>query len=103
MSFALLLKDRTLPQALEVAERVRTRVSEMPFPTGKGSIRLTCSLGVGEGKAGDTVDQILARADAALYDAKLKGPNCVVGINARMPSRIAVASEGIVRARAMTA
>jgi hypothetical protein len=45
------------------------------------------------------VDQILARADAALYDAKLKGRNCVVGINAGLPMRNAVVR--IVRARAM--
>jgi PleD family two-component response regulator len=63
--------------------------------------RLACSLGVGEGKAGDTVDQILARADAARYDAKLKGRNCVVGINARVPMRNAVVTEGIARALAM--
>ncbi len=99
--FALLLKDRTLPQAVEIAEGVRTRLSGQPFDTGKGRIRLTCSLGVGEGRAGDTVDQILARADAALYDAKLKGRNCVVGINARLPMRNAVVTEGIVRALAM--
>ena len=99
--FALLLQDRTLPQAVSIAEGVRTRLSEQPFDTGKGRIRLTCSLGVGEGKAGDTVDQILARADAALYDAKLKGRNCVVGINARVPMRNAVVTEGIVRALAM--
>jgi diguanylate cyclase (GGDEF)-like protein len=99
--FALLLKDRTLPQAVEIAEGVRTRLFEQSFDTGRGRIRLICSLGVGEGRAGDTIDQILARADAALYDAKLKGRNCVVGINARVPMRNAVVTEGIVRARAM--
>ena len=99
--FALLLQDRTLPQAVSIAEGVRTRLSEQPFDTGKSRIRLTCSLGVGEGKSGDTVDQILARADAALYDAKLKGRNCVVGINASVPMRNAVVTEGIVRALAM--
>jgi len=99
--FALLLQDRTLPQAVSIAEGVRTRLSEQPFDTGKGRIRLTCSLGVGEGKSGDTVDQILARADAALYDAELKGRNCVVGINASVPMRNAVVTEGIVRALAM--
>ena len=99
--FALLLQDRTLPQAVEIAEDVRARLAEQPFDTGKDRITLTWSLGVGEGRAGDTVDQILARADAALYDAKLKGRNCVVGINASVPMRNAVVTEGIVRALAM--
>lgn len=47
--FALLLKDRTLPQAVEIAEGVRTRLFEQSFDTGRGRIRLICSLGVGEG------------------------------------------------------
>ncbi|HLO24373.1 MAG TPA: diguanylate cyclase [Methyloceanibacter sp.] len=99
--FALILEQRTLPQAIEVAEDLRSRLAQRPFHTGKERITLTWSIGVGEGQPGDTVDQILARADAALYDAKLKGRNCVVGINAGLPMRNAVVTEGIVRARAM--
>ena len=63
--FALLLEDRTLPRAIEVAENLRTRLAAQPFDTGKDRITLTWSVGVGEGRPGDTVDQILARAVAA--------------------------------------
>ena len=73
--FALLLEERTLPLAIEVAEDLRVRLATRPFDTGKGRINLTRSVGVGEGGPGDTVDQILARADAALYNAKLGGRN----------------------------
>ena len=96
--FALLLEDRTLPQAIEIAEDVRTRLAGRPFDTGKDRITLTCSLGVGEGKPGDTVDQILARADAALYDAKLGGRNRVVGVHAGLLTRPAVATARLARA-----
>ena len=99
--FALLLEERTLPQAIESAEGLRLRLAERPFDTGKGRITLTWSLGVGEGKPGDTVDQILARADAALYDAKLKGRNRVVGAHAGVLARSAVATDGLVRASAV--
>jgi len=99
--FALLLERKSLPQAIEVAEDLRVRLARRPIDTGKGSITLTWSLGVGEGRPGDTIDQILARADVALYDAKLKGRNCVVGNSAIMPARNAIVTEGIVRALAM--
>ena len=48
--FALILEQRTLPQAIEVAEDLRSRLAQRPFDTGKGRITLTWSLGVGEGK-----------------------------------------------------
>ena len=99
--FALLLEDRTLPQAVEIAEGLRTRLATQPFDTGKGRITLTWSLGVGEGRAGDSVDQILARADAALYDAKLQGRNRVVGAPASLVVRNAISTEGLARACAM--
>ncbi|MGZ5916057.1 MAG: hypothetical protein ACXWJ4_01820 [Methyloceanibacter sp.] len=47
-------------------------------------MRLTCSLGVSEGGSGDTVDELLKRADAALYDAKIGGRNRVVGVHAAL-------------------
>jgi diguanylate cyclase (GGDEF)-like protein len=96
--FALLLEDRTLPQAIEVAERLRTRLAAQPFETGKGCITLTWSVGVGEGRPGDTVDQILARADAALYDAKLGGRNRVVGAQTGLLTRPAIVTDGPARA-----
>jgi len=99
--FALLLEQRTLPQAIEVAEDLRSRLAQRPFDTGKNRITLTWSVGVGEGGPGDSVDQILARADAALYEAKLGGRNRVVGVNAKVPMRNALVTEGIVRALAM--
>ena len=96
--FALLLEQQTLPQAVEVAEVLRLRLAEQPFDTGKDRITLTWSVGVGEGKPGDTVDQILARADAALYKAKLGGRNRVVGAPAGVLTRSAIATNGLARA-----
>ena len=87
-----------MPQAIEVAENLRTRFAAQPFDTGKGRITLTWSVGVSEGRAGDTVDQILARADAALYDAKLGGRNRVVGAPAGILTRPAIATAGFARA-----
>ena len=96
--FALLLEERTLPQAIEIAEDLRLKLAGRPLDTGKDRITLTWSIGVGEGKPGETVDQVLARADAALYNAKLGGRNRVVGVHAGLPARPAIVSTGPARA-----
>ena len=95
--FALLLEDRTFPQAIEIAENLRSRLAAQPFDTGKDRITLTWSVGVSEGRPGDSVDQILARADAALYDANLGGDR-VVGVHAGLLTRPAIATNGFARA-----
>jgi PleD family two-component response regulator len=89
---------RPLPEAIEIAEDLRARLAARPFDTGKDRITLTWSIGVGEGRPGDSVDQILARADAALYDAKLGGRNRVVSADARLLTRPAIVSDGLARA-----
>ena len=76
--FALLLEERPLRQAIAIAEDLRARLANRPLPTDKGPITLTWSVGVSEGRPDDTVDRLLARADAALYDAKQTGRNRVV-------------------------
>jgi diguanylate cyclase (GGDEF)-like protein len=99
--FALLLERKPLPQAIEIAEDLRLKLAARPFDTGKDRITLTWSVGVGEGGPGDTVDQILARADAALYNAKSGGRNRVVGVHAGLLTRPAIATTGRARAFAV--
>jgi len=100
--FALLLEQRTLPEAIEIAEDLRRRLASKPFDTGKGRITLTWSVGVGEAKPDDTVDQLLARADAALYSAKASGRNRVAGASPDLCPKQTIAQHGIARASAGT-
>jgi len=97
--FALLLEQRKLPEAIEVAEDLRARLAARPFETGKGKLTLTWSIGVGEAQPEDTVDQLLARADAALYAAKAGGRNRVAGAPPELAAMTG-ARHGIARATA---
>lgn len=72
--FLVILPSTDLDQAGAVAEKVRGRVADLKLPTvGK----VTVSLGVAEYQAGDTEQQLVARADIALYAAKEGGRNRV--------------------------
>ena len=62
----------------EVAERLRCEMEEMSFTVGDDSaIRFTISAGVAQWKKGESVEQLIARADTALYEAKNAGRNQV--------------------------
>lgn len=75
--FTVLLPETPLDGALEVAERIRTRMAEELF--GAGGARVTLSLGLAEFPTdGATPEAVVAAADNALYRAKEHGRNCVV-------------------------
>jgi diguanylate cyclase (GGDEF)-like protein len=78
--FLIVLPDTQAAQALSVAEALRRAVAELPLDLESGQqVRVTCSLGVGELKPGDSDGgALLARADAALYGAKAGGRNRVL-------------------------
>jgi diguanylate cyclase (GGDEF)-like protein len=73
-----LLTDGHLDDAVDLAERFRESVSNLAIRVGNRTIGVTCSIGVAEWEPGDTIDTLLRRADAALYEAKRTGRNRVV-------------------------
>lgn len=77
--FAILLPETKGEQALEVAERLRLASAGAAVPLEQGdSIHFTVSIGVACFVATDArVDDMLRRADAALYAAKNAGRNRV--------------------------
>lgn len=82
--FAILLEGADLEAAAAHAESLRTRLAQLSFETGKGRLSVTCSLGVAEAQAGESIDQLLKRADAALYQAKASGRDRVVAAAAAL-------------------
>lgn len=75
--FAAILPETDLQQALHVAERVRNAVQALSFTADDGSrVRLTLSIGVAVRHAEEVrLEDLLARADRALYRAKAGGRN----------------------------
>jgi diguanylate cyclase (GGDEF)-like protein len=76
--FAVVLPDHD-GAAAGLAERMRRAVADDPVPTQAGPLPVTISVGLTRlGPADATLDQMLARADHALYRAKEAGRNRVV-------------------------
>jgi diguanylate cyclase (GGDEF)-like protein/PAS domain S-box-containing protein len=69
----------TLEHALRIGEKLRTCLHD-PLETEAGTVRATMSLGVTLALAGEDAEDVLARADAAMYQAKQAGRNRVVGL-----------------------
>ena len=79
--FVIVMPETDLAVAATVAERLRRRIAMEAFPIeqGRRSIDVTISIGIAalEG-AGDSANNLLKRADQALYRAKRDGRNRVV-------------------------
>ncbi|GGO81496.1 diguanylate cyclase [Marinobacterium nitratireducens] len=71
--FTLVLPDLELENAFRVAEKLRQLIQDATFGDG---IKITASFGVTEFDE-DEIDEILRRADIALYQAKQRGRNRV--------------------------
>jgi diguanylate cyclase (GGDEF)-like protein len=76
--FVLLLSNTDSDGACHLAEKIRVAVAELRHPAEADDIAITLSLGVASHAPGDDAQQLLARADAALRDAKRCGRNRVL-------------------------
>ncbi|MEI8395403.1 MAG: PleD family two-component system response regulator [Rhodospirillaceae bacterium] len=89
--FLVIMPDTYGDAALMVAERLRARVGDTPFSVSAavGEIVVTVSVGLAVGgRVGDTVDQLIKRADEALYEAKRTGRNRVVADKRDIPASV---------------
>ncbi len=79
--FVVVMPDTDTAFAYSVAERLRQSIETTPFPLSRppGEIRITVSIGIANSTGGDdTADNLLHRADQALYRAKREGRNRVI-------------------------
>jgi diguanylate cyclase (GGDEF)-like protein len=65
----------SLAQACAAAERLRARIAEHDWHTIRPGMAVTISIGIAQMRPGEDVETVLARADAALYEAKHGGRN----------------------------
>ena len=76
--FLVLLPDTRLERALSIAERLRSTVEALDFSDIADGLATTISIGVVELRAGDAgLQELVGRADSALYRAKGNGRNRV--------------------------
>ena len=78
--FVIVLPSTDAIGARAAAERVRVSVEGLRIPLqGGGTTRVTVSVGVAEiTRESASIELLLQRADAALYEAKRRGRNCSV-------------------------
>lgn len=71
--FVLLLPETGLHEAATLAERLRTILQELSIECGAVRLHITASFGVSQLRGTETLEQVVARADGALYRAKEQG------------------------------
>jgi diguanylate cyclase (GGDEF)-like protein len=76
--FLLIMPDTPIEQAVRTLNRLRSIIAELDWAAISRNMQLTMSAGVCAADQYALADDILARADAALYRAKDAGRNCVV-------------------------
>jgi diguanylate cyclase (GGDEF)-like protein len=76
--FLVLLPETPLSGARRVAETLRREIEQRPVVWAGQSLVCTASFGVAQALPGETsIQAMVGRADAALYNAKQDGRNCV--------------------------
>jgi two-component system cell cycle response regulator len=77
--FVLVLPSSTMEGAEQVAERLRELLERAQIKDGNGdAVAVTASFGVASYTTGETLEQVIDRADRAMYLAKSGGRNRVV-------------------------
>ncbi|WP_429806638.1 diguanylate cyclase domain-containing protein [Ensifer sp. B1-9] len=71
--FGIVLPNHTEEAAFRLAEEIGRVVRDTPIGRFDRPIRLTVSIGLAEAVPGDTISDVMIRADMALYDAKAEG------------------------------
>ena len=76
--FALLLPLGSQKQAGDLAENIRRQLQQTPVHVQNVSVRVTLSIGQVQWQVGESVDDLIRRADECLQTARAEGGNRVV-------------------------
>jgi diguanylate cyclase (GGDEF)-like protein len=79
--FVILMPETSTEGALQAAERIRGEIENMKVMTTSGELSVTVSIGITSllfnSRKTPSLDDLIKRADQALYSAKLSGRNSV--------------------------
>jgi diguanylate cyclase (GGDEF)-like protein len=80
VAFGLLVPELDAAEALALAERVRTHIGSARIrrPDQQEAQRVTLSIGLASGRGGDSPEALVARAEAALSEARDAGEDRIV-------------------------
>lgn len=77
--FVIILPNTNLENTVIIAERVREKIANFVHNIEEHIIQTTVSIGIASyNSLDDDVNQIIKRADQALYNAKSRGRNCSI-------------------------
>ncbi len=84
--FTLVFSNKSVDQVKEHLEKLRADIASSPFVVNRRtkqkknkSVAITVSIGVADSIGINSSEETLKKADKALYKAKKKGRNCIVG------------------------
>jgi diguanylate cyclase len=76
--FIILYSDTALAPAVDITRRLQRELTKRYFLHNNERLLITFSAGVAQFQSGETQEMVFARADKAMYQAKLQGKNRVV-------------------------
>ena len=76
--FIIVFGDTEIAQAVDIMQRLQRELTKRFFLHNNERMLITFSAGVAALRAGDTQETIFARADKAMYQAKVQGKNRVM-------------------------
>jgi len=76
--FGVLIPASTVQDGAAAIERLKRELARRPFQFENEALVLTFSAGVAQWHPGETLEQLMRRADAGLYEAKKAGKNRVL-------------------------
>ena len=76
--FIAILPETDKARAIELADRLRQKISALRIPFDNRTIRVTASFGVAQLGAGTDILKLVQDADSMLYKAKFNGRNTVM-------------------------
>jgi diguanylate cyclase len=76
--FGVLLPACAAQESIEAVDRLQRELARRPFHFEQERLALTFSAGVAQWRPGETLEQLMQRADASLYEAKKAGKNRVL-------------------------